>query len=540
MAGTRGSVGRKRELSRPRGLLGGDARSLVQKLFWWQAKISFSGRPGSPRSRTANRSLAAARLILFVLAAAVVLTVTLISAAPVALADGPSVGVTLNPPTASITAGGSQVYQAKPYLNNLQEADGSSYGSVEVTGITITIADGTCTPSPRAGISSCGATTAGTHPVTATVTYSYQVGYTTATGTATATVPLDVEHGPPVSLALNPSSGTIIAGENSQPPYQAIGTDAYGNTFDATDSTGFTITPDGSCTSDGPKTCSATKAGTHTVTGTYNPGGGVTVTPDNGAVTGTASLDVEHGPPVSLALNPSSGSIIAGENSQPPYQAIGTDAYGNTFDATDSTGFTITPDGSCTSDGPKTCTASKATPHTVTGTYNLGNGATVTGTASLAVEPGPPASLTLTPSSATIRAGDSQAYKATGTDANGNTFDATDSTDFTITPDGSCTHTGPKTCTATKASPHTVTGTYDLGNGATVTGTASLNVKHGHPTSLTLTPGSAIIRAGENSKPYHATGTDAYGNPVGDLTSSTDFTIALNGSCTHTEPKTCT
>src|SRR5215471_10048100 len=425
MAGTRGSVGRKRELSRPRGLLGGDARSLVQKLFWWQAKISFSGRPGSPRSRTANRSLAAARLILFVLAAAVVLTVTLISAAPVALADGPSVGVTLNPPTASITAGGSQVYQAKPYLNNLQEADGSSYGSVEVTGITITIADGTCTPSPRAGISSCGATTAGTHPVTATVTYSYQVGYTTATGTATATVPLDVEHGPPVSLALNPSSG----------------------------------------------------------------------------------------------------SIIAGENSQPPYQAIGTDAYGNTFDATDSTGFTITPDGSCTSDGPKTCTASKATPHTVTGTYNLGNGATVTGTASLAVEPGPPASLTLTPSSATIRAGNSQAYKATGTDANGNTFDATDSTDFTITPDGSCTHTGPKTCTATKASPHTVTGTYDLGNGATVTGTASLDVEHGPPVSLALTPSSGTITAGENSQPYHATGTDAYGNPVGDLTSSTDFTI---------------
>src|SRR5215831_15294295 len=412
MAGTRGSVGRKRELSRPRGLLGGDARSLVQKLFWWQAKISFSGRPGSPRSRTANRSLAAARLILFVLAAAVVLTVTLISAAPVALADGPSVGVTLNPPTASITAGGSQVYQAKPYLNNLQEADGSSYGSVEVTGITITIADGTCTPSPRAGISSCGATTAGTHPVTATVTYSYQVGYTTATGTATATVPLDVEHGPPVSLALNPSSGSIIAGENSQPPYQAIGTDAYGNAFDATDSTGFTITPDGSCTSDGPKTCTASKATPHTVTGTYNLGNGATVT-------GTASLDVQHGPPVSLTLNPSSGSVIAGENSQ-PYQAIGTDAYGNTFDATDSTGFTITPDGSCNPD-TRTCSATKATPHTVTGTYDLGNGATVTGTASLTVVPGPPASLTLTPSSATIRAGqNSQPYQAIGTDAQGN------------------------------------------------------------------------------------------------------------------------
>src|SRR5215471_4027994 len=377
MAGTRGSVGRKRELSRPRGLLGGDARSLVQKLFWWQAKISFSGRPGSPRSRTANRSLTAARLILFVLAAAVVLSVTLISAASVALADGPSVGVNLTPLTASITAGGSEVYQATPYL---KESDGNSYGSVRLTSITITIADGTCTPTATPGSYSCGATTAGTHPVTATVIYTYQVnGYTTgdtATGTATATVPLDVQHGPPVSLALNPSSGSIIAGQNSQ-PYQAIGTDAQGNSFDATGSTDFTIAPDGSCNPD-TKTCSATKAVPHTVTGTYNLGDGATVT-------GTASLDVQHGPPVSLTLNPSSGSVIAGENSQ-PYQAIGTDAYGNTFDATDSTGFTITPDGSCNPD-TRTCSATKATPHTVTGTYDLGNGATVTGTASLTVVP---------------------------------------------------------------------------------------------------------------------------------------------------------
>src|SRR5215471_16977927 len=358
MAGTRGSVGRKRELSRPRGLLGGDARSLVQKLFWWQAKISFSGRPGSPRSRTANRSLTAARLILFVLAAAVVLSVTLISAASVALADGPSVGVNLTPLTASITAGGSEVYQATPYL---KESDGNSYGSVRLTSITITIADGTCTPTATPGSYSCGATTAGTHPVTATVIYTYQVnGYTTgdtATGTATATVPLDVQHGPPVSLALNPSSGSIIAGQNSQ-PYQAIGTDANGNSFDATGSTDFTIAPDGSCTTNVPKTCTATKAVPHTVTGTYNLGNGATVTgttggpaTPGGAITGTASLDVQHGPPVSLALNPSSGSIIAGQNSQ-PYQAIGTDAQGNSFDATGSTDFTIAPDGSCTRDLP--------------------------------------------------------------------------------------------------------------------------------------------------------------------------------------------
>src|SRR5262252_3656158 len=136
MAGTGGFVGRERELLRPPGAPGGDARLLVQRLFCWQAKISFSGRRGNRRRRTANRGLAAARSILFVLAAAVALSVVVIGAAPGALAAGPLVGVSLNPSTASITAGGSQDYQAMANQIILQEADGSSSGSFEVTSIS--------------------------------------------------------------------------------------------------------------------------------------------------------------------------------------------------------------------------------------------------------------------------------------------------------------------------------------------------------------------------------------------------------------------
>src|SRR6185437_13315415 len=158
----------------------------------------------------------------------------------------------------------------------------------------------------------CTATTAGPHTVTGTITY--QIGYTTGyTATATGTASLDVQPGPPVSMTLNPGSGSITAGDNSQ-PYQATGTDAHGFSFDDTASTDFTIAPDGSCTPTEPKTCTATIAGPHTVTGTYNPGDGVTATPDDGTVTGTASLDVQPGPPVSLTLNPGAGSITAGDN----------------------------------------------------------------------------------------------------------------------------------------------------------------------------------------------------------------------------------
>jgi hypothetical protein len=126
-----------------------------------------------------------------VLAAAVVLTVVVISAAPAALAAGPSVSVSLTPNPGGITAGGSLDFQATAYPTVFQEAVGNSSDSFEVISTTITIADGTCAPTTAADTYSCGATTAGTHTVTATVTYTYQdtTGDTTspATGTASST-----------------------------------------------------------------------------------------------------------------------------------------------------------------------------------------------------------------------------------------------------------------------------------------------------------------------------------------------------------------
>jgi hypothetical protein len=88
--------------------------------------------------------LAAARSILFVLAAAVVLGVAVISAASVALAAGPSVSLILTPNPGSITAGQSEVYYVTLYQANGQDAYANSF---DVTGSTIfTIApDGSCT-----------------------------------------------------------------------------------------------------------------------------------------------------------------------------------------------------------------------------------------------------------------------------------------------------------------------------------------------------------------------------------------------------------
>jgi hypothetical protein len=79
--------------------------------------------------------------------------------------------------------------------------------------------------------------------------------------------------------------------------YETNGQDAYGRSFDVTGSAILTIAPDGSCTANA---CTATTAGPHTVTGTitYEANG------DIGTATGTASLDVQPGPPVTVTLAP--------------------------------------------------------------------------------------------------------------------------------------------------------------------------------------------------------------------------------------------
>jgi hypothetical protein len=148
----------------------------------------------------------------------------------------------------------------------------------------------------------------------------------------------------------------------------------------------------------------------------------------------------------------------------------------------------------------------------------------VTGNQSVTISAGPLASLALSPPSATVTAGGSQGYTATGADQYGNSLgDLTAGTTFSIGPNGTCTAAS---CTATTAGAHTVTGT----NSGT-TATASLTITPGPLNQLAISPTSATITAG-GSQGYTATGSDQYGNSLGDLTAGTTFTVAPNGSCT--------
>jgi hypothetical protein len=175
-----------------------------------------------------------------------------------------------------------------------------------------------------------------------------------------------------------------------------------------------------------------------------------------------------------------------------------------------------------------TCTGTVTSGTLASQTYHaiVGNqdGTAPIATSNLVTVAWTPDHLVLSPPTATVAAGGTQAYTAEAVDVHGNSLgDVTSATTFTISGGGSCTGAS---CTSTVASDHTVTGT----DGA-ATGTAALHVNPGPISHLTLSPANASIQLGA-SQTYHASGVDAYGNSLGDVTSGTTFGTSGNGSCT--------
>jgi hypothetical protein len=161
-----------------------------------------------------------------------------------------------------------------------------------------------------------------------------------------------------------------------------------------------------------------------------------------------------------------------------------------------------------------TCTTSypSSQSDTVTASYSGdSNYAPSSGTDTVTIGAGPPATLVISPSTATIAGGHSQSYTANATDSGGDALgDVTAATTFAISPDGECTAAN---CTAAIPGPHTVTATD---------GAASTTA------SLTVTPGpqigsvSNVIAVGDDLSQY-ALDFLADGDTSGDPGANTAF-----------------
>jgi uncharacterized protein YjdB len=240
--------------------------------------------------------------------------------------------------------------------------------------------------------------------------------------------------------------------------------------------------------------------GTLTVLGPFNAGN----TPESAAV---GDLDKDGTPDIVVAnkLSDNTGVFLSGTQISVPYSGLTlTDA--NTYSAT------YTPDA-----------ASKYGPST-----------------SQTVNPGPPTltSIAITPATATVAAGQTQAYVATGTFSNNSTqnisssvtWSSSNPADATIAATGIATGVAPGSVTITAKS------------GSVTSNSATLTVTAPTLTSIAITPATATVAVGQ-TQAYVATGTYS-NNTTANITSTVnwsssntaDATIAATGIATGVAP----
>jgi hypothetical protein len=327
---------------------------------------------------------------------------------------------------------------------------------------TTSAPDVTCAVGTGAVTATCTATKAGSYTITA------------SSGTITATATLTVVASDLVSVKLDPATATIVAGASQR--FTATGMDAFGNSVSGfgptwSASRGATCAPARGTTT----TCTSTAAGTYAITATSGP------------VSGTATLTVIAGAPDHIVIDATAATVTAG--TPRPYTVRAFDASNvDLGDVTSTTAFAIAPSGAGTGAtcSGSSCTATKAGTYTVTAIY-----AGEIATSTLEVTPGALANIVVTPATASIVAGGSQGFTATGTDAFGNGVLGFDPA-WSISSGATCAPASgtSTTCASTAAGTFTTTA-----RSGPVSGTATLTVTVPPPSAAgeAATPGTTDL-----------------------------------------------
>jgi hypothetical protein len=152
----------------------------------------------------------------------------------------------------------------------------------------------------------------------------------------------------------------------------------------------------------------------------------ITVTDGSISATTTA-ITVNTGAIYLIQIAPGTATVAAG--SKQTYTAKASDYYGNSWDITSLTSYSITL-GAGGSWSTNTYTSCKSGIWTVIGSY-----LNTQGSASLTINPSSATSITINPTAATIVAVSSEAFTATASDSCGNTWDLTSTTGWSISSD---------------------------------------------------------------------------------------------------------
>ena len=291
----------------------------------------------------------------------------------------PAGTVTVSPASASVTVGDTTRLTA-----TVKDANGNVVTNPTVTWSTSNASVAT--------VSSSGLVT-GVDSGKVTITASANGG----SGTATVTVVL----APVATVTVQPASATIAVGQTTT--LTATTKDASGNVL-----TGRAIT----WSSSDPTIATVSQSGV--VTGVLP--GSATISATSEGKTGTAAITVTLAPVATVTVSPDSAAVVQGQTAQ--FTATTKDALGNTL-----TGRTITWSSSNTSVATVDATG-KATAVATGGPDTTGATITATsegksGTAKLVVYPLPVDSVAVSPTSATLKRGQTKQFTATALDATG-------------------------------------------------------------------------------------------------------------------------
>jgi hypothetical protein len=255
---------------------------------------------------------------------------------------------------------------------------------------------------------------------------------------------------------------------------------------------------------------------------------------------------VSGAPVVNRLVVTAPGTVAAGV----PFVATVTamDSWGNRATQYTGTVHLTSSDGQAVLPADYTFTASDAGSHQFSVTLNTPGSQSVTATDVLNGSVNGSQTTTVTGGASRLSisgltsatAGTAQTATVSLTDANGNPatgyagtvhFTSSDSqaalpADYTFTPADAGTHQFPVTLKTAGAQSVTATDTANIAS----TGTETVTISSGPLDHLGLSPASSTMTAG-GGQAFTAGGFDQYGNSLGDVTASTAFTIAPNGSC---------
>ena len=297
-----------------------------------------------------------------------------------------------------------------------------------------------------------------------------------------AVVTLTVSPAVLVSIAVTPQTTTLADGTSQQ--YKAVGTLTDGSTQDLTSSVNWSSTNTAVATisTSGSTTGLAVSHGTGTTT----------IAAQAGSTTATATLNVTAATAVSVQLSPASVSLPAGGTQQLLATATFTD--GSSQNVTSSVTYTSSNGSIASVNASGDVTGLSVGSASITAT--LGSISTsVMVTVSSAVL----SSIAVTPANITLAAGVSQQLTATGTFTDGSTQNLTNSVAWTSSSSHTATVSNTGNLVAATAGSAVISAT-STSAGNSVSGTMAVTVTSAVITSITVSPGSLTLAAGQTQQ----------------------------------------